>query len=449
MRELQSTDLNETLRRHQSSFDQKTMNFESSKISKFVNRVNTEDESRWNKTVTNAYDLNLQQDKNMNETDAMRSALHLYNWDFSATDVILGTCTASSIQKDRFLSLESIFEDCSLLNASTCERRCWYWIFAWVSSNHCSSCRTEVSRFSEPCCSWDAFISQALSHNRSIYARERKFNTINRSWKASTWQFRSQNSDSTTLSQKRSECHILHRRSRVSVMLSRYREKEWSSCQAWSVHFSYKFQNDTVRLSWKHSSLMNLQHFSREIKEVYVRNTLLLCLNLLREFKSSLAQRLLYRDLNDWCWCILQCVKQLHMLSLSHHLSFINRCQIELQILSLLRELYCISDDIIANQQNRFNSDSTDLTSLNNLILYDLTCAAQTARSRQFNIADLCYLHKILFRFRLFVQVIDDRQIRWAKIFEVRKWILRLENSLSVTLSKLIRDVRLISATAH
>lgn len=230
MRELQSTDLNETLRKHQSSFDQKTMNSESSKISKFVNRVNTEDESRWNKTVTNAYDLNLQQDKNMNETDAIRSTLHSYNWDFSATDVILETCTASSIQKDYFSSLESIFEDCSLLNASTCKRQCWYWIFAWVSLNHCSSCWTEVSRFSKPCCSWDAFISQALSHNRSIYARERKFNTINWSWKTSTWQFRSQNSDSIMLSQKRSECHILHRRSRVSVMLSRYREKEWSSC---------------------------------------------------------------------------------------------------------------------------------------------------------------------------------------------------------------------------
>jgi hypothetical protein len=194
---------------------------------------------------------------------------------------------------------------------------------------------------------------------------------------------------------------------------------------------------------------MDLQHSPREVKEAYARNALLLCLNLLGEFESSLAQRLLYRDLDDWCRCILQCVGQLHMLPLPHHLPFTDRCQIELQILSLLRELYCISGGTIANQQNRFNPGSTDLTPLDNLILYGLTCAAQTARPRQFGTADLCYLHKTLSRSRLFVQVTGDRQIRWAKVSEVRKWILGLENSLPVTLPKLVRGVGPISATAR
>ena len=163
---------------------------------------------------------------------------------------------------------------------------------------------------------------------------------------------------------------------------------------------------------------------------------------------SSLAQRLLHRDLDDWCRCILRRVVQLHTLPLPHHLPFTDRCQIELQILSLLRELYCVSGGTIANQQNRFNPGSTDLTPLDNLILYGLIFAVQTASPRQFGTTDLCSLHKAVFRSRLFVQVTGNRQIRSANVFEVRKWSLELENSLPVTPPKLVRGVRPISATA-
>jgi len=79
MRELQSTDPNGTLGRHQPSFDQEAVDSESSKIPKSVNRVDTGDESRWDKAAADAYDLDLQQGEDTDEAGAVRSALHPYN----------------------------------------------------------------------------------------------------------------------------------------------------------------------------------------------------------------------------------------------------------------------------------------------------------------------------------------------------------------------------------
>ena len=193
---------------------------------------------------------------------------------------------------------------------------------------------------------------------------------------------------------------------------------------------------------------MDLQRSPPEVKEAFARNALILCLELLGEFVSSRARRVLHRDLDDWCRCILRRVAQLHTLPLPHHLRFTNRRQIELQILSLLRELFCISGGTIANQQNRFNPGSTDLTPLDNMILYGLTFAVETASPQPFGTSDHPSLHKALSRSRLFVRVTCDKQIRSAEVFEVRQWRSELEDSLPVTPPKLVRGVGPTSVTA-
>ncbi len=108
-------------------------------------------------------------------------------------------------------------------------------------------------------------------------------------------------------------------------------------------------------------------------------------------------------------------VKHLHELFLLSHLQVINRKnreEVELQILSLLRELYCVSDDDLARDRSKFNSGLTDLTSLNNLILYDLACEVQTPIAQQFGTCNLFELQKVLSRSRIFVKVTDLNQIR-------------------------------------
>jgi hypothetical protein len=76
------------------------------------------------------------------------------------------------------------------------------------------------------------------------------------------------------------------------------------------------------------------------IKENYAWNALLLCLNLLGDFKSSVADELLRRDLNVWYRHILIGRKRLRNLHLPSHLQ--GKSQEDLQILPLLHELYNI-----------------------------------------------------------------------------------------------------------
>jgi hypothetical protein len=107
-------------------------------------------------------------------------------------------------------------------------------------------------------------------------------------------------------------------------------------------------------------------------------------------------------------------VKHLHELFLLFHLQIINRKnreEVELQILSLLRELYCVSDGDLARDRSKFNSGLTDLTSLNNLILYDLACEVQTPTAQQFGTCNPFELQKALSRSRIFVKITDLNQI--------------------------------------
>jgi len=117
-------------------------------------------------------------------------------------------------------------------------------------------------------------------------------------------------------------------------------------------------------------------------------------------------------------------VKHLHELFLLFHLQIINsknREEIELQILFLLRELYCVSDDDLTCDRSKFNSGLTDLTSLNNLILYDLVFEIQTSIAQQFDTCDLFELQKALSRSRIFVKITDLNQIRSTTLKDVQK----------------------------
>ncbi len=117
-------------------------------------------------------------------------------------------------------------------------------------------------------------------------------------------------------------------------------------------------------------------------------------------------------------------VKHLHELFLLFHLQIINRKnqeEVELQILSLLRELYCVSDDDLTRDRSKFNSDLTDFTSLNNLIFYDLVCEVQTSIAQQFDTCNFFELQKVLSRSRIFVKITDLNQIRSITHKDVQK----------------------------
>ncbi len=117
-------------------------------------------------------------------------------------------------------------------------------------------------------------------------------------------------------------------------------------------------------------------------------------------------------------------VKHLHELSLPFHLQVTNRKnrqEIELQILFLLRELYCVSDGDLTRDRSNFSLGMTDLTPLNNLILYGLACGVQTPTAQQFGTCNSSELQKALSRSRIFVEVTDLNQIRSTTLEDVEK----------------------------
>ena len=135
-------------------------------------------------------------------------------------------------------------------------------------------------------------------------------------------------------------------------------------------------------------------------------------------------------------------VKHLHKRSLSSHLQVINRKdreEIELQILSLLRELYSVSGGDLARDRSKFNPGLTALTPLNNLILYGLACEVQTPTAQQFGACNRFGLQKALLRSRIFVKVTDFKQIRSATLEDVQERSSNLERSLPIAFPNLIR----------
>lgn len=115
-----------------------------------------------------------------------------------------------------------------------------------------------------------------------------------------------------------------------------------------------------------------------------------------------------------------------------------NREEIELQILSLLRELYCVSGGDLACDRSKFNPGLTDLTSLNNLIFYGLVCGVQMPTAQQFGTCDPFGLQKVLSRSRIFVKVTNLNQIRSATLKDVQEWGSNLNKSLSIAFPDLI-----------
>lgn len=85
-------------------------------------------------------------------------------------------------------------------------------------------------------------------------------------------------------------------------------------------------------------------------------------------------------------------VKHLHELFLPSHLQANNRKdqeEIELHIFSLLRKLYCVPGGNLAFDQSKSNPGLTDLTPLDNLILYGFVCGVQTPSMQQFSTCNL------------------------------------------------------------
>jgi len=108
---------------------------------------------------------------------------------------------------------------------------------------------------------------------------------------------------------------------------------------------------------------------------------------MLGDFESPVAHELIQRDLDNRCQQIMNGVKHLHKLFLPSHLQVTNRKdreEIELQILSLLRELYCVSGGDLTSDRSKSNLGLIDLTPLDNLILYGLACGVQTPTAQQF-----------------------------------------------------------------
>jgi len=164
---------------------------------------------------------------------------------------------------------------------------------------------------------------------------------------------------------------------------------------------------------------------------------------MLGDFESPVAHELIQRDLENWCRQIMNGVKHLHELSLPFHLQVTNRKDregVELQILSLLRELYCVSGGDLARDRSKFNPGLTDLTPLNNLILYGLACGVQTPTAQQFGTCNPFGLQKALSRSRIFVKVTDLNQIRSATHKSVQEWSSNLSRFLPIAFPDLVRS---------
>ncbi len=164
---------------------------------------------------------------------------------------------------------------------------------------------------------------------------------------------------------------------------------------------------------------------------------------MLEDFESPVAHELIQRDLDNWCQQIMNGVKHLHELSLPSHLQVTNpkdREEIELQILSLLRELYCVSGGDLARDRSKFNPGLTDLTPLDNLILYGLAFGIQTPTAQQFGTCDPFELQKALSRSRMFVKVTNLNQIRSATLKRVQEWSSNLNKFLPIAFPDLVRN---------
>ena len=139
---------------------------------------------------------------------------------------------------------------------------------------------------------------------------------------------------------------------------------------------------------------------SHTVQQNYASNALFLCLNLLGDLDSPVARRLLQRDLRDWCQHVKD--KKPHPHELPPQLQ--NKTQEELQIGPLLCELYRFSSGQALNQQDKFNPCLTDLTPLDNLILYGLAHGVQAPIPLQFGACNPQELCKALFRSQMFVK---------------------------------------------
>lgn len=136
-------------------------------------------------------------------------------------------------------------------------------------------------------------------------------------------------------------------------------------------------------------------------------------------------------------------VKYLHELSLPSHLQVNNwkdREEIELHMLSLLRELYCVSGGDLACDRSKSNPDLTDLTPLNNLILYGLVCGVQTPTAQQFGTCNPFGLQKAFSRSRILVKVTGLNQIRLTTLKGVQDWSPNLNRSLPIAFPDLVRS---------
>ncbi len=160
-----------------------------------------------------------------------------------------------------------------------------------------------------------------------------------------------------------------------------------------------------------------------------------LCLNLLGDFKSSVADELLRRDLDVWYQHILIDRKRLHNLPLPSHLQ--GKSQEDLQILPLLHELYNISGGT-TDQRDRFNPCLTDVTPLDNLILYGLACGVQTSIAHEFGTCDFAELQEALSRSRMFVQTTGFNRNRATTVTKVAEWSSDLKRSLPIAFPYLV-----------
>ena len=100
-------------------------------------------------------------------------------------------------------------------------------------------------------------------------------------------------------------------------------------------------------------------------------------------------------------------------LPLPNHLLHVSREEMELQVVSLLHELFIVSGGkVMTPNENTFNPDSTQLTPLDIMILYGFAFEVQTPTPQWFGTSDVSALQKALSRSRIFVQVTKHHQIR-------------------------------------
>ncbi len=174
------------------------------------------------------------------------------------------------------------------------------------------------------------------------------------------------------------------------------------------------------------------------MQESYVRNALFLCLNLLGDFESSIAHGLLQRDFEAWRQHIIYGAQHLHRLPLPYHIPCESREELELQVLSLLYELLYSSGDNPVNRKKRFHKGLLDLTPLDNLILYGLSCGVRTPIPHRFGTFNPSRLHKAFSRSRIFVKVANDNHIHSASILQVDVWSSYLIRSLPIAFPNLV-----------